>query len=76
MWLQAIQLINILLSAQNHRGDLLIQDQQRQVQQHQDHTQIVANGLEISRSFVFYSESISHLASCHGISLTNFTLLV
>ena len=42
MWLQAIQLINILLSAQNHRGDLLIQDQQRQVQQYQDHTQIVA----------------------------------
>ena len=47
MWLQAIQLINILLSAQNHRGDLLIQDQQRQVQQHQDHTQIVAQTVNI-----------------------------
>ena len=47
MWLQAIQLINILLSAQNHRGDLLIQDQQRQVQQHQDHTQIIAQTVNI-----------------------------
>ena len=46
-WLQAIQLINILLSAQNHRGDLIIQDQQRQVQRTLDQTQLYAKTVKI-----------------------------
>ena len=54
MWLQAIQLINILLSAQNHRGDLLIQDQQRQVQQHQEHRQIVAQTVNIHETITYF----------------------